>query len=387
MHLVTPRNTNNFIKKWWCDIDKISFSTIICLILFGLVATTTSSVAVAKRIEVGSLFFIKKQLVFATICIMLIFLISLIEIKNIKYLAISGILISFALLISVLFLGSEAKGSKRWLSLFGFTLQPSEFAKTFFVIANAYLLQELYYFSTIKKYSLSITFLMIIAGLIIFQPDFGMALTFFVIWFIQIFCYGFSMKAIIFIIMVGLVLCFGAYASFPHIQERVISYLGKISGKNISNYQVEKASDAFANGSFFGTGLGNGVVKNFIPDAHTDFIFAVIAEEFGIVSCLILIIIFISIISRIFNKIFLEKDLFIYLALIGLITQFTMQVAVNISVSINLIPTKGMTLPFISYGGSSMISMAICFGLILALTKKKYHQNIDYGNVKLINFE
>lgn len=372
------RRNMNVIKRWWIDIDKINFVIVFGIIIFGLMMTASSSPAIAKRIDVEKFFFLKKQLIFAAISLVLLVSISFLDQDRIKIFSIFGLAAVIFLLVLVLFFGSEAKGAKRWISLGGFTLQPSEFAKAFFVIANAYIFQYCNNFEWWKKYGISFALFALIAVLLLLQPDFGMTITFTALWLVQIFIYGLPIWIIIAIgafLAVGSV---GAYVVFPHVEDRINKFLAA-DGKN---YQVERSLDAFVNGSFFGTGPGNGVVKKFIPDAHTDFIFAVVGEEYGIIACAIIILIFAYLITRIVKRTLEEEDLFTHLALCGLITQFTMQAIVNIGVSLRLLPTKGMTLPFISYGGSSMMSTAICFGLILAFTKRKYHRDVDYGNLK-----
>jgi cell division protein FtsW len=374
------RNHLNFIKRWWIDVDKINFLILLGIIVFGLMMIASSSPAVARKINVDKLFFVKKQLVFALIAVFLLIFISFLNQDKIKLLAIFGLMISILLLVAVLIFGSEAKGSKRWISLAGFTLQPSEFAKTFFVVFNAYILQKFYSQNWQKKYGISLIFYLVIVALLILQPDFGMTLTFTVLWLSQLFIYGLPLPLILVIGVIGVIGGIGAYLALPHVADRI----NKFINSSEANYQVERSLDAFVNGSFFGVGPGNGVVKQFIPDAHTDFIFAVIGEEYGIFTCIAIVLIFAYLITRIIRSLLDEEDMFSYIALCGLMLQFTMQVVVNIGVSLRLLPTKGMTLPFISYGGSSMISMAICFGLILAFTKKKYHRDVDYGNLKMI---
>jgi cell division protein FtsW len=218
------------------------------------------------------------------------------------------------------------------------------------------------------------------AVLLILQPDFGMTLTFTIIWAIQLFLYGIPILLVYFLGFSVIALAIGAYLMLPHVEDRINRFLD--SGEQ--NYQVERSLDAYVNGSFFGTGPGNGVVKAFIPDAHTDFIFAVVAEEFGVIFSIFVLLTFGYLVTRIIKRVLNEENMFAYLALCGLSMQFVIQVLINSGVSLGILPTKGMTLPFISYGGSSMISMSICFGLILALTKKKYHTNVDYGNMKLL---
>jgi cell division protein FtsW len=374
------RNGLNFIKKWLLDIDKINFVIILAIIAFGLMMVASSSTAVASRIGVDKFFFLKKQLIFASAAVFLIAVISFFDQDKIKIFALFGLGASILMLFAVLIFGQEVKGAKRWISLAGFTLQPSEFAKTFFVIFNAFLLHRFHKEKWFIKYGASFCLFLFLAGLLILQPDFGMTIIFSALWAVQIFLTG---VPLIFVAVIGLAALFGgvgAYFGMAHVQDRINRFLNS----NESNYQVERSLDAFVNGSFFGKGAGNGVVKNFIPDAHTDFIFAVIAEEYGLFFCILFLLVFFYLITRIVRRALDEENRFIYLSLCGLTMQFSLQLIINIGVSIRLFPTKGMTLPFISYGGSSMISLAICFGLILALTKKKYHRSVDYGNLRLI---
>lgn len=373
------RHLNGF-RKWWIDIDKINFLILLGIIVFGLMMTASSSPMIAKKLNVDKFFFVKKQLIFAAIAMILLITISFLDQEKIKVFSLIGLMVTILLLVMVLFFGSEAKGAKRWIALAGFTLQPSEFAKAFFVIIHAFLLQKLHLEKWAMKYGISVGLFLTIACLLLLQPDFGMTLTFSVLWAAQLFAYGLPLSLISALAFIGLISGACAYIVFPHVEDRINKFLD--SGEK--NYQAERSIDAFVNGGFFGEGPGNGVVKKFIPDAHTDFIFAVVGEEYGIFSCAILIIIFAYLITRIVKRALDEDDMFIYLSLCGLIMQFTMQVVVNVGVSLKLLPTKGMTLPFISYGGSSMISTAICFGLILAFTKKKYHRDVDYGNLKMI---
>lgn len=370
----------NIAKKWWINIDKVNFLLLFAIIAFGFSMTVTSSTAIAHKIGASKFLFIKKQFIFAVIALILIVAISFLDKNKIKILALIGIAITVMLLIAVLIFGAEVKGAKRWISLAGFSIQPSELAKTFFVIFNAYILQRLNSKKWFVKYGASTSIFLIIVCLLLLQPDFGMTLTLSAIWAVQLFLYGLPMPLIIAIAFLAIFGGIGAYVSFPHVEDRINRFLD--SGQK--NYQVERSLDAFINGSFFGNGPGNGVVKKFIPDAHTDFIFAVVAEEYGIISCTIILVIFAYLISRIIRRALDEEDIFSYLALCGLVMQFSMQVVINVGVGLGLLPTKGMTLPFISYGGSSMISMSICFGIILALTKRKYHRNVDYGNFKIL---
>jgi len=374
------RTSLNFIKKWWIDIDKINFFIIFGIIIFGLMMTASSSPVIAKKINVDKFFFLKKQLIFASIATFLMIAISFLNLERIKVIGIFGLGLTILLLIAVLFFGSNTKGATRWLSIGGFTLQPSEFAKTFFIILNAFILQKYYFHKWHIRYGISMGLFLLIVSLLILQPDFGMTITFSILWASQLFLYGLPFPFIAILVIVACAGGVGAYIFLPHVEDRINRFLNSSE----TNYQVERSIDAFVNGSFFGVGPGNGIVKKFIPDVHTDFIFAAVGEEYGILTCMLIIIIFAYFVTRIVKRAMEEEDLFIYLALCGLMIQFTMQALVNVGVSLGMFPTKGMTLPFISYGGSSMISMAICFGLILAFTKRKYHRNVDYGNVRMI---
>jgi cell division protein FtsW len=363
------RRNLNLFRSWLLDIDRINLIIIIILIALGLIFTTTASPVVAKKIDVDKFFFIKKQLIFATLAIIIIVAISFLQQQQIQLLAIIGIIASLFLLILVLLVGSKIKGSTRWLNFAGINLQPSEFAKTFFIIFHSYCLARLKFYSTNVRYGASFLLITTFIALLYCQPDLGMIISFVVIWSTQLFLYGISMAIVVALFFACIILAIVAYIKLPHVEDRVNRFLDS----DQKNYQVERSLDAFSNGSFFGKGIGNGVVKKFIPDVHTDFIFATIAEEFGILFCIAIVLLFLYLIMRIISKALNEKDLFSYLSLCGLMTQFTMQVIINTGVSLGLFPTKGMTLPFISYGGSSMLATAIAFGLILAFTKKKYN--------------
>ncbi len=375
--LVFDRRNLNPIKKWWVDIDKINFLLVIFLIIFGLIMTFSSSPAISKKISTDNLFFIKKQIFFVFIAIATIIFISFFDKQQIKIASLFGFLACVALLGLVLIFGSEAKGAKRWITMFGFTLQPSEFTKIFFLVFNAFLLQKLREYKWFIKYGVSAFFYLLIVSLLILQPDFGMTLIVTALWTIQLFIFGLPMILIVFMGFMGVVGGVVAYLSLPHVADRVNKFLNL----NEKNYQVERSVDAYINGGFFGTGPGNGLVKKYIPDAHTDFIFAVVAEEFGLIMCLFIMVIFMVIISRVIKRVMAEEDLFAKLAVVGLISQIALQTIINIGVSIGMMPTKGMTLPFISYGGSSIIAISIGFGMILSLTKKKYNDKINYDNL------
>ena len=373
------RSNLNFIKKWWLNIDKVNYLLINFIIIFGLFVVISASPYVAKRIGVEYSFFIKKQIVFVFISIIILNIFSFLSRDYIKIISILGLLTCIILLISVLVTGFEIKGAKRWVFLFGFTLQPSELAKIFFLVVNAFILNKAKNEKWFVKYGLSCATYFILAALLILQPDFGMTFLLTLTWLVQLFAFGLPLIFIFFVlIMIGFGIIF-AYHTIPHVASRINKFLDI----NIGNYQVDRSIDAYINGGFFGTGIGNGFVKKYIPDGHTDFIFAVISEEFGLIFALVIILVFLIVITRVLKRMIVENDPFIYLATIGLISLYTLQTLINLGVSVAMLPTKGMTLPFISYGGSSMFAMSICFGIILSFTKKKYDNEIEQKNIVL----
>ena len=375
--IVFDRQNLNPIKRWWMDIDKVNLLLIVALIIFGFVMTISSSTDVAKRISADKLFFIRKQIIFVFIAFVTIIAISFCSRQQIKIASIFGIAACLILLVLVLMFGSEAKGAKRWIMVAGFNLQPSEFTKIFFLVFNAFLLQKLNDFKWMIKYGISAAFYFAIASLLILQPDFGMTLIITSLWLIQLFVFGLPMVFIILMSCLGVVGGVVAYLTLPHVADRINKFLNL----DAENYQVQRSIDAYVNGGFFGVGPGNGLVKKYIPDAHTDFIFAVVAEEFGLITCFFLMTVFLLVISRIIKRVVEEEDLFSKLAVIGLISQIALQTLINVGVSAGMFPTKGMTLPFISYGGSSIVAVSIGFGIILSLTKKKYDNKINYENL------
>ena len=365
------REKLNFIKIWWLKIDKVILGLVLFLILFGLLMNFTSSPSIAKRIDAPQLFFFKKHLFFIFISIILLIFFSSLRTNHIRLIVPSLFIIIIITLIITLIFGNEIKGSRRWISLFGFTVQPSEFAKIFFVIFNAFLLDKFNQSKFYIKYSISGICCFLLVLLLIMQPDFGMSFMIILLWSSQLFLYGLPWLAIFAISLFAIAGVISSYIFLPHVKERVNSFfdIGH-------NYQIDRSIDAYINGGFFGTGPGGWLVKKHIPDSHSDFIFSVIAEEFGLIISSIIIFIFLYLITRVIKKNNVLEGYFAYLTIGGLIIQFAAQLIINIAVSLAMLPTKGITLPFISYGGSSLIAISIAFGIILAMTKKKYNNTI-----------
>ena len=260
----------------------------------------------------------------------------------------------------------EVKGSKRWLRINNLSLQPSEFLKPFFLMLSAWFLSKGIQGHKISMYIVFITFFLL-AGLIILQPDLGMTLLFSISFFCQLFIAGLSFLLLILAIIFLILLSFFSYFSFDHVKKRIDNFLDPTG----DTYQIDMSIKAFKSGSFFGKGPGQGILKEKIPDAHTDFIFAVAGEELGFVVCSIIVLLILILIIRLLISLLKIEEPDIIIAIVGLTSCYGLQTLINIFSSIGAIPTKGTTLPLISYGGSSMLSSAILFGFLLSLTRKR----------------
>lgn len=365
--LTTKRG--NFFWAWWSTIDRYMLAAVIAIICFSVIMVTTASPAVAERIGLHSFYFIQRQLIFLALGFILMILISFSSIDFISKFSSLGFLFFLILMIAVLFLGEEIKGARRWISLGIISIQPSEFIKPFFAIVTASILIKKYTDPKFHAFKLSVILYLIIIALIALQPDLGMIITITAIWGTQMFLAGLPILWIVFLGVSAVIGLLAAYTFLPHVTQRVNSFLDPSTNEN---YQIKKSIEAFMNGGIYGTGPGEGVVKQHLPDSHTDFIFAVVGEELGMVVCILVILLYSFIVIRGFLRIIQVGEISSIIAVAGLIMQLGFQAIVNIGVTLHLLPTKGMTLPFISYGGSSILSTSILMGIILALTKRRY---------------
>ena len=355
----------NFLWRWWRGIDQQTIIALGLLFAFSLMLVTTASPAVAMRIGLEESYFSTRQVAYLLIAATVIFVLSFMDRYLIKRGAIIGFMLSFILLILVKFFGYEVKGAKRWINIIGFSMQPSEFLKPCFSVMTAWILAMRE--NNVPSFSISISLYAVVALVLITQPDFGMLIMVTAVWCVQLFISGLPILWILIAIAGGIMGIFGAYTMLPHVAQRINSFLDPATSEN---YQVTKSIAAFENGGLYGRGPGEGSVKQVLPDSHTDFIFAVAGEEFGAVVCLIIAAIFAFIVIRGLVMLVYEEDRFTILASVGLLSQFGLQSIINMGVTLNLLPTKGMTLPFISYGGSSTLSVAIGMGMLLALTRQ-----------------
>jgi cell division protein FtsW len=362
------RLDRSLLGRWWWTVDRWLLLSVLLLIATGAVMVLAASPAVATRIGLDPFHFVRRQFLFLPLALMLMFAVSLASPLGVRRIAVVGFAVSLLLTVMTLAIGSEVKGAQRWLYIGGFTLQPTEFLKPFFAVVAAWMFAEQRKREGFPGDLVSIGLFLAVMALLLAQPDVGMALVVAAVWFAQYFMAGLNIFWVAALSFAGIAGAAGAYAMFPHVASRVDRFLDP---SGAGNYQIEQALSAFKTGGFFGRGPGDGSIKSVLPDAHTDFIFAVIGEEFGVIVGLIVIALFAFIVLRSFARLLSERSFFVMLAGSGLITQFGLQAVINIGVNLRLMPTKGMTLPFVSYGGSSMFALAICMGMLLALSRRR----------------
>lgn len=366
-------NLNNtkrkIVTRWWSAVDRYILSTVLILIALGIALLMASSPAVAQRLGFESFYFVKRQVVYLIFGLAVMITISTFNVVTTRRLAVLGFIACLALLVSVEFVGYETKGAQRWIRILGFSVQPSEMIKPFFAVLTAWILTRKNIEKDFPGYTISALLLFTVIFFVIRQPDLGMTLSIILIWFTQLVVGGLNIIFVIAGSVFGLIGLIAAYFIFDHVRTRIDVFLDAGSG---DNYQTTKSLQAFENGGIFGTGPGQGKVKEILPDSHTDFIFSVAGEEFGLIFCLALIFLYCFLTLRCLYRAVHERDFFILLAITGLTFQIFFQAAVNMGVAINLLPNTGMTLPFVSYGGSSIVSVSFATGMILSFTKKKF---------------
>ena len=364
-----PRTDRSLVGRWWWTIDRVTLFALMMLIVVGFVLTLAASPPVAARLGQDQFHFFRRQLIFLLPALVVVFAVSLAPIAGIRRLALLGLAGSFALMVLTLFSGQEIKGAHRWFYIAGLSIQPSEFVKPCFAVVGGWLLAEARRGGSWTGYPVAVALWAAIVGVLFLQPDVGMAVVVTAVFGAQLFIAGLPM------VLVGAALCLAvlggaaAYSLLPHVASRVDRFLDPSGGGD--NYQIERAMEAFQAGGLFGRGPGDGAVKQILPDAHTDFVFAVAGEEYGFAVCLLILALFAFIVFRGLGRVLAESNLFVILAGTGLITQFGLQAVINMGVNLRLMPTKGMTLPFISYGGSSLLALALGMGMLLALTRRR----------------
>ena len=363
-----------FYYQWWKSIDKSIFFIISSLFTIGLFFSLVSTSLIASdKLDTNSYFFFFKHLIYIFIGIIIIYIFSSLKTNQLFHYSYFLFFITLVTLLLVPIIGVEVKGSKRWIDLFFLPrFQPIELLKPFFVIMISTILCSVRTSNIYLKYLLSTILVSIIALFLIMQPDIGQTLLVLFSWAVLIFTSGvniFLLFGLSTIAIISLVYLIMYVPKFDYIQGRIFSFFNRDTGTH--NFQSDKAIESITSGGFFGKGIGEGTLKNRVPEAHTDYIISVISEEFGVVAIILILLLFLVFIYMVFKKINFEKDDKIKLVLIGCVSLILMQATIHIGVNIRLFPTTGMTLPFLSYGGSSIISISIISGIILNLTKRK----------------
>jgi cell division protein FtsW len=356
------------VARWWWTVDRWSLAALGLLIGFGVVMSLAASPAVAERIGYDNLHFVRRHLAMLPLAIGVMFSVSLQPPQTIRRIAVIGFGLALVLLALTFVIGAEIKGARRWINVPGLSLQPSEFVKPTFAVVAAWLFSEQKLRPRFPGNLICTALFLVVVAMLIKQPDIGMAAVVAAVWFAQFFMAGLRLFWVVAGALAGLAALMGAYMYLPHVRVRVDHFLDPSAG---DSYQVNRSIEAFANGGLWGRGPGEGTVKDVLPDAHADFVFAVAGEEFGLVVCLVIVGLFAFIVLRGFSRMSQEGSLFVLLSATGLLIQFGLQAVINMASSLHLIPTKGMTLPFLSYGGSSMLALGLGMGMMLALTRRR----------------
>ena len=365
------RSDRTPLGRWFWTIDRVLLLMVFVLICFGLIAVAAASPAAAYRYsggvhQLGQLHYFKRQVLWVLLGLPVMLGVSMLTRKWALRLSLAGAALFTLLLALVPFIGKEANGAHRWIGAGSFQIQPSEFLKPLFIVSTAWLLALGLEDKTVPAKRISAITLLIVGFLLIQQPDFGQTILFATVWTAMAVLAGMSVQILLGVGAAGVIGLGAAYLFVPHVTSRIDRFL---TGGG-DTYQIDRSLDAFRHGGLFGTGPGEGVMKLKLPEPHTDYIFAVIGEEFGAIACLGVACLFVAIVVRVLVRLLDEEDPFLLFASAGLVAQFGLQAIINMGVNLNLLPSKGMTLPFISHGGSSMIALSMGMGLLLAFTRR-----------------
>lgn len=362
------RSDRGRLALWWFTVDHALLGAVMVLIATGLVLSLAASPAVALKKGFGAFYFVERHVLYSSLALVAMLVVSLLSPAGVRRFAVALLIAALAGLVAVHVTGSEINGARRWLNIAGHSLQPSEFAKPAFAVVAGWLFAEAQARRDMPALPMVVAIGLVLAGLLVSQPDVGQTLLVSLVWGAQFLLSGQPLLAALGLAGAGAAGLAAAYKIFPHVQSRVDRFLEPNVG---DNSQVERAMQSFGEGGFFGRGPGEGTIKTVLPDAHTDFIFAVVGEEYGVLACLALIALFAFIVLRALRAAATEPDAATRLAIQGLALLFGLQALINMAVNVALIPAKGMTLPFISAGGSSMIAVSLTLGMLLALTRRR----------------
>ena len=353
--------------EWWWTVDKLTLAAFGALMLAGVVLSLAASPPVAGRLGLEPFYFVNRHILFLAPTIAVLLAVSFLSPRQIRRLALIVFAVSLVMVAMTPMFGAEIKGAKRWLIIFGVNIQPSEFLKPAFVILIAWLFGESAKHPEMPANALALGLLLMVVSLLVIQPDFGQTMLIVLVWSALFFMAGMRVIWMFGLAGVAALGLTAAYFTVPHVARRIQRFLDPASG---DTFNIDIATESFMRGGWFGKGPGEGTIKRLLPESHTDFVFAVAAEEFGVALCLAIAAIFAFIVLRSLTRAMRNDDAFTRFAAAGLTMLFATQSAINMAVNLHLIPAKGMTLPFISYGGSSMISLAYAMGMLLALTRE-----------------
>jgi cell division protein FtsW len=368
MSVYLARTDTSILGRWWWTVDRWTLLAVCLLMATGAVLIVTASPAVSERIGLDSFSLARRQLVLLPVASLLLLAMSLASPRSVRRVASLGLLASLVLLVLTLTIGSEIKGATRWITLAGVSLQPSEFVKPFFAVVVAWMFAAGKEQVGFPGAFIAVGLWFLVVALLLLQPDVGQAVVVTTMFGAQFFLAGLPLLLVGALVLLGAVGLIATYFLLPHVTSRIDSFLDPSAG---DRYQIERSLEAFANGGLWGRGPGEGRVKEALPDAHADFVFAVAGEELGLVACLLIVALFAFVVLRGFVVLLNEPSLFALLGATGLLVQFGVQALINMGSALHLIPTKGMTLPFLSYGGSSLIALALGMGMVLALTRRR----------------
>ncbi len=354
--------------EWWWTVDKLTLAAVGALMLAGIVLSLAASPPVAARLGLDPFYFVDRHILYLVPTLAVLLGVSFLNPQQIRRLAMIVFFVSLVLVALTPVFGAEIKGARRWLVIFGMNIQPSEFLKPAFVVLVAWLFGESAKRPDMPANTISLAMLLLVVLLLVLQPDFGQTMLVVLVWSALFFMAGMRVIWVFGIAGLAGVGLTAAYYTVPHVARRIRHFLNPTSG---DTFNIDVATESFMRGGWFGRGPGEGTVKRILPESHTDFVFSVAAEEFGVALCLVLVALYAFIVIRALIRAMRNDDLFIRFAAAGLAILFGTQAAINMAVNIHLIPAKGMTLPFISYGGSSMISLAYTIGMLLALTREQ----------------
>lgn len=365
------------LAEWWWSIDRELLGALILLMTCGMVLSFAASPPVAERIGLSPWFFIIRHALFCLLALPVLIGASLMNHRQARVAALVTLVVSLALLWATLRFGTEVKGARRWISFLGQSVQPSEFVKPAFAVLGAWLFSESMVHKNVPGKIIATLIMFSIVGALLLQPDIGQTALVLATWATMLFISGISWWIIFGLAGAAGGLIAGAYLMFPHVSRRIDTFLNPEGGGN--TYQIDRALQSLLEGGWFGRGPGESIAKKLIPDAHADYVFSAAAGEFGIIFCMVLVALIAFIVIRAMMGAQRQTSLFARLAASTLAIQFAVQSGINLAVNLNLVPPKGMTLPFVSYGGTSMIAIAFGMGLMLALTRTKPEERMVTG--------